>query len=856
MPRVYPFTVVAELPQRLIPLGELANNLWWSWSRGAIDLFSKVARERCSLSLDTCSSPTFLIHTLSQDEIHALENDPLFLDELNVIFQAFQKYKSDPSWWSKQTKETSDITIAYFSAEFGFHESLPIYSGGLGVLAGDFMKAASDLGIPLIGVGLLYYEGYFHQYLSRDGWQQELNNQIDITKLPLQPVLSTDGKPLRIQVPMEGQLLWVQAWQMDVGRNKVYLLDTNIDLNDSASRAITSRLYAGDIHSRIKQEIILGIGGLKILSALGTGPFLCHMNDGHSAFLVLEQLRTLVKTKGLTFEQALQAARQSNVFTTHTPVPAGNDVFPGDIISRYLGSLAPELGIDFAEILKLGRVHPENPAEGFSMNVFAIRNASKINGVSALHGEVSQKLWSPLWPSLPTQEVPIRHITNGIHLATWTSPKMADLFVKYLGENWHQQVSSPEHWLAVNQIPDEELWEIKRQGRSQLIDVCRRRLKSQLMRRGVGSGELEDAGQVLHPDTLTIGFARRFVPYKRAALILRDIERFTRLINNKDCPVQFLFAGKAHPADQPGKEFLAQIVRASRSAELRHRFVFLEDYDIGLARLFLQGVDVWLNTPRRPLEASGTSGMKAAVNGALNVSVLDGWWCEAFDGSNGWSIGQGEEYFDHHYQDEIESRNLYDILEREVIPMFYHRTDNNVARTWLARVKHSIRTIAPFFNASRMVSEYGLKYYLPALQGYQKTIATNYEREKQAANAISRLYKHWSELKILEVDTKGTEQLAMGESLPIIVTAFLGPLSPSEVALEVYFGDIDATNNIQDHKVTRLTQIESSKEPGTFRFRGTLTIDQAGRHGFSIRLVPIIDGQAQATIPGLIGWKE
>ena len=833
----------------------IASNLWWTWNHRAKNLFYRIVPGRFA-KLGT--NPIALINSLSRKEIQTLEENEAFLSELAETTRLFDEYMHGPSWWESQDPQVAKMKVAYFSAEFGLHESIQIYSGGLGVLAGDFLKAASDLGMPVVGVGLLYHEGYFHQYLNADGWQQESYPQIETINIPIVPVMKPDGSRASISLRIDGRTVFVQAWQIEVGRVKLYLLDTNLDANEPQMRAITARLYGGDVHMRVRQEIVLGIGGLKMLKEIGLNPDLCHLNEGHSAFLAVEQLRTLVREKNLSWEDALVAVRTMNLFTTHTPVPAGNDVFHRDLITHYFTGFAEECGCDINTFLSLGRSNLPEGADWFSMTVFALRMSAAANAVSKLHSTVSRKLWQNLWPELPLEEIPIRHVTNGIHSATWTSRDIAELFDRYLGPDWTDQTFVPEMWSHIAQIPDEELWRILSRRRSILVTFCRERLVEQLSRRGVARMEVENARHVLDPDALTLGFARRFAAYKRANLLLKDLDRLVRLVSDRNRPVQFVFAGKAHPADQAGKQLIAEIIHVARRPELRGRFVFLEDYDMGVARKLLQGVDVWLNTPRRPLEASGTSGMKAAVNGVLNMSVLDGWWCEAYDRErpNGWSIGQGEEYPDPNYQDEVESRSLYDLLEREVIPMFYDRSYDDVPRAWVALVKQSVRTNAPQFSASRMVIEYAKRFYVPLGLGIQKVATTNYGAVKKVSADLNQFRQNWSKLKVLKVETEGMGHLAIRKNLPVTVTAQLGPFTPEDVAVEVYYGNLDSTYNIHQSSVTRLQKAQPESEAGVYSFTGAIKAERAGSYGFSVRIVPVVDGKPTAAIPGLITWWQ
>lgn len=851
MPKIQSFTVISTLPDSLKPLRDLASNMWWTWNHGAREIFQRLARDR---GPNSSINPMELVNSLSSEEIRSLESDSGFLAQLEDVTKSFQQYKADRTWWLENTGVDREQAIAYFSLEFALHESLTIYSGGLGVLAGDHLKASSDLGVPLVGVGLLYYEGYFSQYLNADGWQQESYPQINLNRLPFTPALCPDGTQAETTVKIKGESVRIIAWKLQIGSIELILLDTNVEQNKAQHRAITARLYGGDLHVRIQQEIVLGIGGLRILGKLGIEPYMFHMNEGHSACISLEQMRQLMERKELTFDEALRGVRATNLFTTHTPVPAGNDVFPRALIEEYFREYAKELGISIDKLLKLGQVDPENADEPFSMPALALRTSASANGVSELHGHVSRKMWHEMWPDLPAEENPIKSITNGVHTATWASRDTADLFDRYLGPKWREETASPESWSAVSQIPDEELWRLRTRSRSQLISFCRERVKAQLMRRGAGRVELEHAKNLLNPDALTIGFARRFATYKRATLVLHDFERLCRLVSDTNCPVQFIFAGKAHPADQHGKELIARLVHAEHTPALRGKFVFIEDYDVHVGAHMVQGVDVWLNTPRRPLEASGTSGMKVAINGGLNFSVLDGWWCEAFDGANGWSIGQGEEYEDAHYHDQVESRSLYDLLEREIIPSFYVRNAGGIPSDWVRLIRHSIRTITPKFSANRMVADYATKFYGPKCQVHKNIVESDFDRVRQETKQIAHLRAHWKKLQVVDVETEEMDHLPIGEKLPIKVRVKLGDLSPEQVVVEIRHGALDATKKIRHAEVQQLSEYTSNGEAGSFEFNGVIPTNQAGTFGFEIRLLPRIGGVPETDIPGLITW--
>ncbi|MDD4890574.1 MAG: alpha-glucan family phosphorylase, partial [Phycisphaerae bacterium] len=633
---IRPFTVVPSLPESLQFLEQLAYNIWWAWNQEGIELFRRLDSD---LWERAGHNPVLMLGQLPQSRLEQAAADEGYLAQMERVKAMLDEHMTRKSWFDKNFGHLADISFAYFSAEFGLTEALPIYSGGLGVLAGDHLKSAAELGLPLVGIGLLYRQGYFRQYLNADGWQQETYPGNDFYTLPVRQVATADGKPMTIDVEYPGRMVKAQVWKVQVGRIFLYLLDTNMDENSPEDRQITSQLYGGDMENRIRQEILLGIGGIRALAAMGITPTVCHMNEGHSGFLALERVRRLVTETKMDYLSAREATRASQIFTTHTPVPAGIDRFPGAMIEKYLHPYFSQLGVSRDEFMALGRQNPSDPQETFSMAVLALRTAAASNGVSKLHGRVSRAMWQNVWPGVPDDEIPIGSVTNGVHTRSWISGDMAALLDRYLGPRWSRRPEDHSVWQRVDQIPDEELWRTHERRRERLVQFARNRLATQARNRGAAANEIMSAGETLNAETLTIGFARRFATYKRATLLFQDLDRLKAILSNKDCPVQVIFAGKAHPRDNEGKELIRKIVHWARDESIRRRIVFLEDYDMNVARYMVQGCDVWLNTPRRPLEASGTSGMKAAANGCLNASILDGWWDEAFQTGLGWALG-------------------------------------------------------------------------------------------------------------------------------------------------------------------------------------------------------------------------
>jgi len=700
-------------------LSRISNNLWWSWHPEVVDIFRRIDAETFSASHH---NPVYLLEKFSPAELDRRTREAVLQSRIHHAYQRFVAYiESQTTWGATHMAILSQGPVAYFSAEFGLHESIPIYSGGLGVLAGDHLKSASDLGIPLVGVGMFYKEGYFSQQIDIKGWQQEEYPRLPFESLPLTPVSNSDG-PVTVSVETRTGSIFAQVLRLAVGRITLYLLDTDIDLNSAEDRKLTSRLYGGDQKVRIRQELLLGVGGVRALKAVGIDPNVIHMNEGHSAFAPLEVIGTRIQEDALPFDQALQETASRCVFTTHTPVAAGHDRFDQGLVEEHLGPLADALGLDIGGLMALGRVDPQNDDETFCMTVLALKLCRIANGVSNLHGVVSRKMWAGLWPCRSTEEIPIGHITNGVHLPTWLASQMRVLYDRVLPKNWYEQTGEAEVWKGFDSVMPGELWETHQALKSTLISYARRKAVQQAKRRGEDASIIGDLEQVFDPAALTVGFARRFAPYKRADLILKDLEFLKRLIQDVDRPIQFLFAGKAHPADQPGKELLQKIFKLTHEAPFRGKVLVLENYDIAMGRQLVQGVDVWLNNPRRPLEASGTSGEKVVLNGGLNCSILDGWWAEAYDGKNGFAIGTGRTHADQDVQDKRDVQELYRVLTEEVIPLYFDRDADDLPQAWIARMKRAIRTLGWRFNADRMVMDYASQTYVPAAGGVSCSI--------------------------------------------------------------------------------------------------------------------------------------
>jgi len=811
-------------------------------------------------------NPIKLLGMMSQDKLEELARDESFTSHMDrVINEEFARYLKMDTWFkSAYPREASDnFLVAYFSAEFGLHESLPIYAGGLGILSGDHLKSAGDMGIPLVGVGLLYRYGYFHQYLNVDGWQQEEMIENHFTKMPVKRIMGSDGKQVKISIELPQGHAGAQLWEVGVGRSRLILLDTDYDGNPDYARRITYELYGGDMEMRIMQEILLGIGGVRALAALGLKPTVYHMNEGHSAFLTIERVIKAME-EGLNFDEAKELVTSSSVFTTHTPVPAGNDVFPSELVEKYLAPYIRRLKISKDQFLSLGRVNPDDQKEGFSMPVLALRLSAFANGVSRLHGAVSRKMWQNLWPGLNRSDIPITHITNGIHANTWISYEMASLFDRYVGSVWKDEPANMKIWERVSEIPDAEIWRSHERRRERLVEFVRGRLKKQLARRGASSKEISSADEVLDPEALTIGFARRFATYKRATLIFRDIERLKKIFNKKDMPVQMIIAGKAHPKDIAGKELIKEIIHIARDPELRNKIVFIEDYDMNVAHYMVQGVDVWLNNPRRPLEASGTSGMKAAVNGVLNLSVLDGWWCEGYDGMNGWAIGHGEDYApeDENLQDDVESKAIYDLLEGEIIPLFYERGHGGLPRGWVKKMKDSMRSICPIFNTNRMLKDYTDKFYINCHLDYIELSSENYKNLKSRVHWLNTLKESKDKIRIVSVEdtiSSDGEELKIGDSFEVKVrVAFVDGcrVKPDDIRIEVLWGYVDSRGGFDAVKSSVMSLEKQERSEGNLvgDYKAKIITDRIGHCGYVVRVLPNTDIQHIKFMPGLVMW--
>jgi starch phosphorylase len=817
------FLVQPALPAALSRLSELAYNLLWVWDRDIRSMFRRldVAEWRSS-----SHNPVRMLGQVSQATLEKAAADPRFV-------AMYQKSCDRLDAYMQGAPPDSGKLIAYFSMEYGLAECLPIYSGGLGVLSGDHLKGASDLALPLIGVGLLYQKGYLRQSLNPDGWQIEKSPENDFYTLPLRPVVKEDGSELIVEIPMPGGDIFAKVWKIQVGRVRLFVLDTNIPQNpDPNVRDITDQLYGGDSNTRIRQEIVLGIGGLRALRAMGIEPTVFHMNEGHSAFLALERIRVLMANYGLTFDEAIETCRANNVFTTHTPVPAGIDLFDPGLMHHYFTGYCQKTGFSIDQLMSLGRRNPHDHGEPFSMAILAIRTSCWRNGVSALHGVVSREMWQDLWPNVPAWEIPITHVTNGVHVGSWVNGDLVALYDNYLQPDWKDKATDPDTWKLIDDIPDAEIWEAHKKRKRQLISFVRNRLLQGAQQRKAASPEIRRLSEALDPDIFTIGFARRFATYKRATLMLRDLPRLKRLLTNNRMPVQILVAGKAHPKDIPGKTLIREIFQLSRDPEIANRLVFVEDYSIAVARELVHGVDIWLNNPRRGEEACGTSGMKAGINGVLNLSILDGWFDESYEVSGGWAIGDREPYSDD--QDEIHASSVLSMLENEILPLYYAARADEVPTEWVKRMKQSIRALTPQYDARRMLDDYSRLLYDPAHEYRAETRSDNFNRSKERVAWDRQIQAAWPNVRFVEVGGAPHGPVLSGHPMPLRAVVDLAGLVPKDVRVEAVIGRIDADGALEDTEIVRLAAMDQRGAAWTFGC--DYAPHQTGRLGCAFRV--------------------
>ena len=829
-------TVNPQLPKRINRLTEIANNLWWSWNTEVLKLFKEIDID---LWEKVDKNPVKFLKLISQEKLEQAAINQAILKQYDKIVNDFDGYmNSKNTWFAKKYPNEKNDVIAYFSAEYGLDETVPIYSGGLGILSGDHLKSASDLGVPLVAVGLLYKNGYFHQKIDKFGNQQSIYKDIDLMHLPISPVKDEKGDELKVLLKLPGKNLYLKVWQINVGRIKLYLLDSDIPENtDEMYRNITLRLYGGDQEMRIQQEIVLGMGGVNLLRTLGLDPNIYHMNEGHSSFLLIEVIKNIIKEKKVSFDIARDITSAKTVFTTHTPVPAGNDIFPMNLIEKYFKGYWTKLGIDKDTFLHLGTKPNDSLEAGFNMGILALKIAGKKNGVSKLHGAVSRELFGDVWPEIAPNESPITYITNGIHTCTWLAPNLKELYNKYLIPYWQDSIQIQDTWKKIDNIPDEKLWSEHLKRKEKLLNLVKENVTNRLRANGVSYEEINEIVSKLNPNALTIGFARRFATYKRATLIFRDLERITQILNNENRPVQLIFAGKAHPADKEGQDLIRYIHEISMKPQFKGKIFVLENYNIGIARYLVSGVDVWLNNPRRPMEASGTSGQKASVNGVINFSVLDGWWAEGYDSKNGWTIGTNDEYESYEIQDDADSTSIYNVLEKKIIPTYYDKDKNGISSKWLRIMKNSIISTGGRYSTSRMVSDYTDKLYMPLINltdKYYKDLSNVADLNEWK----SKMLINWDKIKIEQINNLDNISIDAGNKIEVNCKVTLPDISAENITVEVYAGRITENGRIEDIVVIPMDLAEANDETREYLYKAKLELSTGGSYGYTFRVMP------------------
>ncbi len=851
--------VLPNIPEKLAGLEDLAYNLFWAWNPRARQLFSKIHQDTW-IAVD--GSPVRFISRVGQADLDRAADNPEVVALYDSVMTQLNDYMANRDSWFTREHKGREMSVAYFSAEFGLHESLPIYSGGLGILAGDHLKSASDIGIPLTGVGLLYREGYFIQRLDSQGHQIAEYRALDWSDLPIRPALDKRGNEVTVSVDLGSHKLLAKVWRVQVGRIPLFLLDSDVAGNTPEDRKLTARLYGGREETRIQQEILLGVGGVRALRALDISPTAFHMNEGHSVFLGLERIREYMHEHGLTFDVAQEIVRSTTLFTTHTPVPAGNDAFVPALMEKYFRGFWESIGLSRARFMSMGLDTSQEDGR-FSLTILALNLASMANGVSELHGHVSRGMWQHVWADVPGEENPIRHITNGVHSRTWISLDMLELYDRYFDANWREHIEDPKVWARVDEIPDEDLWAARQKLRRDLVEFAGRRSAAQHLRFEESPHEIEEWAHILDPNALTIGFARRFATYKRATLIFRDRERLRRILHNPDRPVQIVFAGKAHPADQPGQELIRQVMEISRQPEFKGRIVFLENYDINIGRRLTSGVDVWLNNPRKPLEASGTSGMKVPLNGGINCSILDGWWLEAWKMNNlsGWALGDGVSYSDENRQDEADADTIYDIVENQIAPMFYDRDENGIPHQWIRRMRESMKTVCWQFSTNRMVEEYSDRFYLPGSNRHGLLTSGKHKRAKENAAWKDGIRAAWPAIRVnarVDGGKSGAGTLRVREKIDVLAEVYLGTIDPADVEVSIYVAPTRQPKNpwigVKGGSIPM--RPGDRNDDGSILYRGSLLEGDSGEYAYTVRVVPKHPDLVHPHEMGLVAWAR
>ncbi len=846
-------TVNPQLPKRIGKLSVIANNLWWSWNTEFLRLFQRIDGD---LWENSNKNPIKFLKHVSQERLEDVAKDVTFLKEYDKIVEDFEGYmNSKNTWFNKMYPEEKEDLIAYFSAEYGLDQTIPIYSGGLGILSGDHLKSASDLGIPLVAVGLLYKNGYFNQKIDGNGNQETEYNDIDLYDLPINPVKNDVGDDLIIFVKFPKRRLYLKVWSINVGRVTLYLLDSDIEKNNPEDRDVTLRLYGGDQEMRIRQEIVLGQAGVELLTKyLKLNPTVYHMNEGHSAFLTLELMKNVIKEKQVSFDVAKDIASSKTVFTTHTPVPAGNDIFPLDLVEKYFKDFWPRLGLDREQFLRLGMKPGKELDNGFNMGILALKIAGKKNGVSKLHGAVSRELFGEVWPNIAANEAPIGYVTNGIHTCSWLAPRMKELFNKYLIPYWQDNMHKDQIWEKIRNVPDDKLWSVHNDRKIKLLRLVKDNTYERLRRSGYSYEDINEITSKLNPNALTIGFARRFATYKRATLIFKDLERITQIINNSERPVQLIFAGKAHPADKEGQDLIRYIHQISMMPQFKGKIFLLENYNIAMSRYLVSGVDVWLNNPRRPMEASGTSGQKASVNGVINFSVLDGWWAEGYTQNNGWTIGGNQEYESYEAQDQADSQSLYRTLEEKIIPTFYDRDKNGMPTKWIQMMKNSIITTGGKYSTSRMLVDYTKDYYMPLCK-LTKKYYSNIDDVAEFNSWKKDLYTNWKDVKIRQTENDlDNITIDAGNKIEVGCEIELPNIDVNNVTVEVYYGKILENGIVENVSITPMTLTEEDEEARKYYFTAKIELTTGGNYGYTFRVMPKHEMILEPANLDLIKW--
>ena len=851
-------TVNPQLPKNINRLQEIANNLWWSWNTEFLRLFKRIDND---LWETVDKNPVKFLKRVSQERIEMASKDDKFLKEYSKVVKNFDDYMSSKdTWYSKKYPNSRNDLIAYFSAEYGLDQTIPIYSGGLGILSGDHLKSASDLGIPLIGIGLLYKNGYFNQKIEGYGGMQVSEyTDIDLENLPINPVKNEKGEELIIYVKFPKRRLYLKVWQINVGRVKLYLLDSDIDNNNPEDRDVTLRLYGGDQEMRIRQEIVLGMSGVELLKVLGLNPTIYHMNEGHSAFLTLELMKNIIEEKQVSFDVAKDITSAKTVFTTHTPVPAGNDIFPIELVEKYFKNFWGLLGIEREEFLRLGMKPQEELDTSFNMGILALKIAGKKNGVSKLHGEVSRELFGEVWPNIAANESPITYVTNGIHTCTWLAPKLKDLYNEYLTTPttpyWQDKIYLDETWKRIKNIPNEKLWGVHLERKEKLIDIIKENTTERLRRAGVSYEEIREIISSLNSNDLIIGFARRFATYKRATLIFNDLERITQILNDSERPVKLVFAGKAHPADKQGQDLIKYIHELSMKPQFKGKIFLLENYNIAMSRYLVSGVDVWLNTPRRPMEASGTSGQKASVNGVINFSILDGWWAEGYDQTNGWSIGTNQEYSSYQEQDLADSQSIYKTLESKIIPMYYDKNNNGISDRWLETMKNSIITTGGKYSTARMLVDYTTKLYMPLIN-LTNYYYSNLDNAVRYTTWKKDLYTNWKNITIEQEDNPENINIDAGDSIEVRCNVTIPNLNKEDIRVEAYCGKVSDNGIVEDVIVVPMKLVSEEEQYKRYHYYAKISLASGGNYGYTFRVMPQNEMLLDSENLDLVKWIE